>query len=123
GEQFRRNSGLELSGAVGTHNPMHLLLKRPLNTWTEADLLDFFEFFKALSQWPKERFSELSGLYCRIWGDVDSMDNEKLSFIVELGWRAAGIDAGDIARMTVEKANGTSPGSRSDTPLAISTQN
>ena len=45
------------------------------------------------------------------------MDNEKLAFMVELGWRADGIDPAEITVFKREKANDTAP------LIAISAEN
>jgi len=103
GEQFRRNSGLELSGNVGNHNPVELALKKPFAQWTEVDLESLFTVFKLLAQWPQERYAELRSLCERVWGPQDRWDSEKLCFVIELDWRCAGIDAGDVAWMIMEK--------------------
>ena len=50
GDQFRRNTGMELSGHLLTMNPVDLLTRKPLAQWTADDLEHSVGAWKLLKQ-------------------------------------------------------------------------
>ena len=84
GEQFRRNSALELSGHLGVFSPADLLLRKPLPQWTSFDVEQSVGAWKLLKQWPKEQLLQLHRLYQNCWGRYDDWTDEQLEWAVEI---------------------------------------
>lgn len=84
GEQFRRNSAVELSGQLAAFVPADLLVRKPLEQWTRADVEDSVGVWRLLKKWPTEQLAKLYMLYKRCWGPCDEWTDEQLEWGMEL---------------------------------------
>lgn len=89
GDQFRRNTAMELSGHLLTINPVDLLTRKPLTQWTAEDLEHSVGAWKLLQQWEPPQLGELYELYRRCWGLLEEWTTEKLEWAVEIEKRLA----------------------------------
>ena len=89
GDQFRRNSSLEVSGQIGTYNPADLLVRKPLQQWTEYDVEQSVGAWKLLKKWPTEQLEQLWTLYERCWGTPHDWTSEQLEWGAEIEKRLA----------------------------------
>ena len=94
GDQFRRNTAMELSGHLLAVNPVDILTRKPLAQWTAEDLEHSVGAWKLLKQWEPAQLSALYDLYCRCWGLMDEWTTEKLEWAAEIEKRL-GLVAGD----------------------------
>jgi hypothetical protein len=97
GDQFRRNSALELSGHLAAFNPVDLLLRKPLQQWTDVDVEHSFGAWKLLNQWSKEQLNDLYELYGRCLGPLDDWTLEQLQWAAEIEKRLNGMEKADGA--------------------------
>jgi hypothetical protein len=93
GEQFRRNSALELSGQLAMFNPVDALIRKPLHQWTNSDLENSVGAWKLLKKWPTDQLRELYALYKHCWGPFNDWSDEQLEWGVELEERLAQTEA------------------------------
>lgn len=84
GEQFRRNTGLEVNALVGPYNPADALVRKPLNQWSKTDFDLSLGVWKLLRSWSKEQITELYQAYQQAWDSMDDWTNEQLEWVVEL---------------------------------------
>ncbi len=86
GDQFRRNTGVEVSGPLAAFNPVDALLKKPLVQWTEVDVRHSVGAWKLLRQWSPGQLEELTELYRRFWGpEMNRWPDEQLDWFIEIG--------------------------------------
>jgi len=52
GDQFRRNTGMEITAHVGPFSAAELLLNKPLHAWTKNDVEQSVGAWKLLKKWP-----------------------------------------------------------------------
>ena len=84
GDQFRRNSGLELSGGLTMQNSVDVLIRKPLSQWTRVDVETSVGAWLILKRWPKEQIEQLYDLYRNCWQQFDDCSLEQLEWAAEL---------------------------------------
>jgi len=84
GDQFRRNTGMEVTGLITAFNPVDVLLRKPLQQWTEADIQQSIGAWKLIKKWSPDQLHELLALYDRVWGPMRDCTDEQLEWIVEV---------------------------------------
>jgi hypothetical protein len=84
GDQFRRNTGLEVTANIGPFSASELLLNKPLHAWTKNDVEQSVGAWKPLKKWPKEQLQQLISLYQSHWGPTDDWTDEQLEWAVEI---------------------------------------
>ena len=55
GDQFRRNSGLEVTAHIGPFSAAELLVNKPLHTWSKSDVEQSVGAWKLLKKWSREQ--------------------------------------------------------------------
>jgi hypothetical protein len=96
GEQFRRNTAIELGGQVGLHSGPDRLVQKPLSQWTRADFDQSLGVWQLLREWPAEKLDELDERYHQVWGDANVLTDDQLAWCVEISRRVAEL-RGDVA--------------------------
>ena len=89
GDQFRRNTALELSGNLTTFNLTDVLLRKPLEQWTDSDLEQSVGAWKLLKKWTADQLSQLYSLYCQCWGPMEEWPEDKLGWAADIERRMA----------------------------------
>lgn len=84
GDQFRRNTGVELAGNLTTYDPVESLIRKPLARWTKEDVDRSLGAWKLIRRWPKEQVKQLSKLYDSAWGPMDDWSDEQLEWHIEV---------------------------------------
>jgi len=85
GDQFRRNTGMEVTARIGPFNAADILMRKPLHAWTPNDVEQSVGAWKLLKKWPKEQLQQLIALYQSHWGPTDDWTDEQLEWLVEIG--------------------------------------
>lgn len=97
GEQFRRTTGMELSGHVGPYSVGDLLAKKPLAQWTRADVDASVGAWRILRSWSKEQLEALDVRYEMEWGPLGGggdWSDEKLEWSFMIAGRAKELETG-----------------------------
>ena len=87
GEQFRRNTGLEVNALVGPYSPADLLIRKPLANWTRADVDLSFGCWRLIRRLSSEQLEQLSARYHSEWGPMHDWTDEQLAWLIALGQR------------------------------------
>jgi hypothetical protein len=87
GDQFRRTTGMELNAQVGPFSPADLLDKKPLASWTRADVDLSLGCWRLIRRWSREKLEQLSARYDLEWGPMDKWTDEQLEWSVAIGKR------------------------------------
>jgi len=121
GEQFRRNTAIELGGQVGLYSGPERLVRKPLAQWTREDFNQSVGVWQLLREWPAEQLQALHDRYHLVWGDVDRFTDEQLEWSVEISRRVAEL-RGEVAPGTpirdfMARALGQSSNGDTPTPL------
>jgi len=101
GEQFRRNSGLEVLAQVAPYNAADLLLRKPLHQWAAFDLDQSVGAWKLLKKWTAEQLVELLELYKRHWGSLDQWPDEKLGWAADIEKHLLEMQSSDTGEIRV----------------------
>jgi hypothetical protein len=100
GEQFRRTTGMELSGHVGPYSMGDLLAKKPLGQWTRADVDASVGAWPIFRKWSAEQLKALNVRYEMEWGSLDDdrtpgdWSDEKVEWSYMLISRAVELETG-----------------------------
>jgi len=100
GEQFRRTTGMELSGHVGAYSVGDLLARKPLGQWTRADVDASVGAWPIFRKWSAEQLKALGVRYEMEWGSLDdprtpgSWSDEKLEWDYMIQSRAVELETG-----------------------------
>jgi hypothetical protein len=85
GDQFRRNSSIEVAGHLVTFNTVDYLARKPISTWTLSDLEQSVGAWKLVEKFSQEQLELLLDLYMRwCWGEPREMTTEQLKWILEV---------------------------------------
>ena len=84
GEQFRRNTGLEINALVGNFTPADLLAAKPIQHWSSAELNVSVGAWVLLRQWRREQVEQLLRRYQLEWGIPDNWTDGQLEWAVEV---------------------------------------
>ncbi len=89
GEQFRRNTAIELGGQVGLYSGPERLVQKPLSQWTRPDFDQSLGVWQLLREWPAEKLEELDERYHQVWGHASVLTDDQLAWCVEISRRVA----------------------------------
>ena len=84
GEQFRRNTGLEVNALVGPYNAGDVLIREPLSQWSKTDVDQSVGAWRLLRAWSKEQLESLYGMYQEVWGRMEIWTDEQLEWGAEV---------------------------------------
>ena len=85
GDQFRRNTGMEVTAHIGPFNAADVLIRKPLHAWTTNDVEQSVGAWKLLKKWPREQLEQLFSLYQSHWGPTNDWTDEQLEWGMEIG--------------------------------------
>ena len=83
GEQFRRNSGLEVLAQIAPFSAADVLVRKPLQQWTTFDV-DQSVGGKLLKTFTPEHLTQLLDLYQSHWGLTAEWTDEQLEWGTEI---------------------------------------
>ena len=90
GEQFRRNTAIELGGQVGLYSGPDRLVHKPLAQWTKSGFRPVSWRVAAFARVACRTTSrELHDRYDQVWGDASVLTDEQLEWSVEVSRRVA----------------------------------
>jgi hypothetical protein len=103
GDQFRRNSSIEVAGHLATFSTVDYLARKPIPTWTLADLEQSVGAWKLVEKFSQEQLELLLDLYMRCWwGEPREMTTEQLKWILEVERRLSDFESNEATELLVE---------------------
>jgi hypothetical protein len=84
GDQFRRNSGLEVSATIAPFSAADVLVRKPPHQWSTFDIDQSIGAWKLLKKFSPEQLEQLLDLYQRHWGLMAEWSDQQLEWGAEI---------------------------------------
>jgi hypothetical protein len=94
-----------VAGHLATFNTVDYLARKPIPTWTLADLEQSVGAWKLVEKFSQEQLELLLDLYMRCWwGEPREMTTEQLKWILEVERRLGESKPDEVSELLVESS-------------------